>query len=659
MEKVKTIGDLSIINSRTCRILDEHLKIIGTGWFCSSDGYILTAGHVITNNQEKTIEQSENVIVDINWEEKFYKAAVVFCQYKESNYADFALLKVDINKKVGFLKIDTSIDIAHLNTYSKVYICGYGEQNKISLTSDIGTLISQHNENENSTLKIRCQDAVQRGISGGGVYSFDTESVIGIQIKATNNDTGANKDNVLVMPMGRILIALKNEIPEIAEIIIAEHTKSVSIPSDPYFRAIQTYHDQNSKVKNMFKIEDALQGKSKPFNTLLSVDEGKPVSFDKAITEIEENKHNMVIFGAGGAGKTFMLLRETAKMKNTPFDSKDFRYFVFIPLNSLDLTTESPIKSYIKEKIFLDLPYMDDFFKRYESNNLLILFDGFNELPIEKRDIVADEINDLPDKINCTIVISSRYEDTLANNIQYDKTAVICELDSQEITQYLASCYYSGNLPVDYQLEKILKNPLMLTLFGNTARYQRDKNYLGRKKLCRWIRTESNVNESQILWNYLCCDIMKCDSIQKEENYNKEVFINWLTVRFIFPRIAYFMQSKNVEHPFHITKIQLKEQVKKTVEWIHANRKHAEIQYAVKIAGDEFNFKEIEQFLDSINESQIEEFVLKKQIKIKDDPSENENTTLLKFDHQSLRDVLAAVHLLNMAIIQDIQFSKE
>lgn len=270
----------------------------------------------------------------------------------------------------------------------------------MSPTSDFGILIDTHNV-VNYILKFRCQDVAQKGISGGPAYSFDTNSVIGIQTKASDYNIGATRDNVLVMPISRILIGLKYYVPEIVNKILAEHTESVL--SDPYFRAILTYHDRDSKVKNMFKIEDALQGKSKPFNTLLSVDEGKPISFDKAISELEENnEQSMVIFGGGGAGKTFMFLRETAKMKNTPYDSKDFRYFAFVPLNALDFKTEFPIENYFDEKIFLSKNLQwKEFFIRYNSNNLLILFDGFNELPIEKRGIVAEEINNLPNKINC------------------------------------------------------------------------------------------------------------------------------------------------------------------------------------------------------------------------------------------------------------------
>lgn len=50
------------IKSAICKI---ECTQRGTGWFCSSDGYILTAGHIITNDLHKIINQNENVIVQI------------------------------------------------------------------------------------------------------------------------------------------------------------------------------------------------------------------------------------------------------------------------------------------------------------------------------------------------------------------------------------------------------------------------------------------------------------------------------------------------------------------------------------------------------------------------------------------------------------------
>lgn len=274
-----------------------------------------------------------------------------------------------------------------------------------------------------------------------------------------------------------------------------------------------------------------------------------------------------------------MLLRETDKMRLASPSAEDFRYFVFIPLNVLDFETDSkkvsPIKNQLKN-IFINLPW-EEYFNRNSSKNLLIMLDGFNELPIVRRNIVAKEIiYNLPDTINCSIVLSSRYEDTLANNFKNAKTAVICELASDEIRQYLIDCQYAGN--VDSDLENILKNPLMLTLFGNTAKYQHTREYRERRDLCRWISILSNdVNDSQILWNYLCCDIMKFNSLEK--SYAEDVFLSWLALRFVFPRIAYFMQSKK-DDPFHVNSNELKEQITLSINWINSNKSHIEIQHA-------------------------------------------------------------------------------
>ena len=52
--------------------------------------------------------------------------------------------------------------------------------------------------------------------------------------------------------------------------------------------------------------------------------------------------------------------------------------------------------------------------------------------------------------------------------------------------------------------------------------------------------------------------IMKFNSLEK--SYAEDIFLSWLATRFVYPRIAYFMQRKEKE-PFLINSKQLKEQI--------------------------------------------------------------------------------------------------
>ena len=55
----------------------------------------------------------------------------------------------------------------------------------------------------------------------------------------------------------------------------------------------------------------------------------------------------------------------------------------------------------------------------------------------------------------------------------------------------------------------------------------------------------------------------------------------------------------------------------------------------------------------------MKEFILEKQVKMTDNSEVDEQTTVLKFDHQSLRDVLAAIHLINVAPTKENPFPEE
>ena len=194
MEPSSIISE-GIIQKATCRVFAGYEQ--GTGWLCSNDGYIMTAGHVITENKMRDVSPSEDKVVDVMlWGQRArILAKVIYASYRdtETEFIDFALLKINISSEMPFIPIDLTEGHSHISLGETIYISGYGERDRLQST-DKGEYISpSYIENKTKTvmLKVRCIDAAQRGISGAAVYSLKSLAAIGIQTKVSKYTSGA------------------------------------------------------------------------------------------------------------------------------------------------------------------------------------------------------------------------------------------------------------------------------------------------------------------------------------------------------------------------------------------------------------------------------------------------------------------------------------
>lgn len=215
-------GDVDAVNKATCKIVSREC---GTGWFCSADGLIFTAGHVVTDGENAVIDQHANMCIDVELSSgEKRKAKIIYCEYSKSTreYMDFALLKIDnLDVQTKYLCIDIVSRFNDFIVGHDVLISGYGDRNNVHLTSAEGELTTSHGS---QLLQIRSEDAVQDGMSGGAVFSGITKSVIGIQVKASVYPYGALSKSVLAMPIDKILKVLKEKNPEVLNILSSENS---------------------------------------------------------------------------------------------------------------------------------------------------------------------------------------------------------------------------------------------------------------------------------------------------------------------------------------------------------------------------------------------------------------------------------------------------
>ncbi len=431
------------------------------------------------------------------------------------------------------------------------------------------------------------------------------------------------------------------------------------VQADEYYEAIIKYHTDKKYIpEQKIKDESALNEKAKRLITKLELD-SEIIELKEAIVKLRNEI--MLISGAGGTGKTFMLLHEIVQLRS---DKQNKLNFIYIALNELNFASEQTIENYIKTEIFSRL----DWKNKYNSRNgdeILFFLDGFNEIPHENRTTYGKQILRLQKDLNVKLIIASRYEDVLeGDSFRNIIRTSMCPLTPEDIQSYLEYGENKKANDLNAELLNLLVNPLLLTLYSETSQYSRKRiintlkdsrdRFEDKKKLCKWISSKDRFFDSSILWNYLCCEIMKIN--MNSHNVKEILVLNYLSIQFIWPQIAFFMQSKN---SFLINGEMLFNCVNNTIEWVRENLN----------SNYELNRFQKEAYIFGVNPIVLKEIVDKIDItnliyKLSTEQSffSGKPTTTeikYKFMHQSMRDCLAAIHLINIHPTKENPFSNE
>ena len=165
-DRLQIVEDLKKNNdSFANRDFDSRRKItsIGSGFIISSDGYIVTNGHVI--------EDSNDINVNLNDGSK-YKAKMIGIDKK----TDLALLKINANRELKYAKFGDS-NQARIGDWAIVIGNPYGLGGSVS----IGIISARGRDIKNgqSDEYIQTDAAINKGNSGGPLFNSNGE-VIGI-----------------------------------------------------------------------------------------------------------------------------------------------------------------------------------------------------------------------------------------------------------------------------------------------------------------------------------------------------------------------------------------------------------------------------------------------------------------------------------------------
>lgn len=153
--------------------IDEERKVCGTGFAISSNGYIITNAHVITNVSNENDEQLQFAINEN-----------ITITNSEGNTFDCDLINVDLKRDLAILKTceDVKFNVLCFGKYEEVKtgekILAIGNSKGEGL-SIIEGLVSDRERKVGSTTKILISVPLNHGNSGGPLINYRNE-IIGV-----------------------------------------------------------------------------------------------------------------------------------------------------------------------------------------------------------------------------------------------------------------------------------------------------------------------------------------------------------------------------------------------------------------------------------------------------------------------------------------------
>ncbi|UCH95024.1 MAG: SMEK domain-containing protein, partial [Candidatus Aminicenantes bacterium] len=384
----------------------------------------------------------------------------------------------------------------------------------------------------------------------------------------------------------------------------------------------------------------------------VSIEEGKNSSHthETVITLLprlwNRSCEHAVIVGEGGMGKTVSLVRLWKTYLDRIHSGSDDPIPLFIALNEFNqctITTGDFIlsriaKSYLDDERLKNV--LNKLFKAREQKvdgikvpSVVLLLDGFNEITVEKRELLL-ELNHLAEQCpGIQVVITSRYDMRGYFNWGHWNLVRLKELDEDKVEEYLQGKGMA--VPGQERLRGLLRNPMMLTLYAASCEVQenqRDSRY------CCFKDTVESPGE--LLWNFIEAQVAKLpERVGLDE---AQVIYYRFLLKFLLPGLGYEMEKAGL---FAFTYAQFQENLD------HLCRRYSQDDFL-----DTFpQFGKYEDMLP-LGESADGQERRKRAARQRDIFCSElhmlvEEGQSLRFLHQNFRDFFAARHVLNEAEI--------
>jgi len=349
-----------------------------------------------------------------------------------------------------------------------------------------------------------------------------------------------------------------------------------------------------------------------------------------------------VIVGDGGMGKTVSLIHWWEKLLEPVECSQEVTIPVYIALNEFNQVSEEKREGFIlkmiRKQYGQDKVRPDQIEAMMKAPvqegdelipSLVLLLDGFNEITVEKKQLLL-ELNRLAEQCpGIQLVITSRYDMRGNFNWGHWNLVKLQELDEDKVVAYLQGKDLA--VPKQERLWKLLHNPMMLTLYAASCEVQenhKDSPY------CCFKDTVDTPGE--LLWNFMEAQVAKLpERLGLEEG--KIVFYKFL-LKFILPALAFEMEKAG---QFEFSKEKMGNEIDK-----YCKRSYDKIFFSVfteyKKNIKDLKLGECANFDDEIGRSESIINIIANELSMMVEAEQR-----LGFRHQDFRDFFAAVHMFN------------
>jgi serine/threonine protein kinase len=349
-----------------------------------------------------------------------------------------------------------------------------------------------------------------------------------------------------------------------------------------------------------------------------------------------------IITGDGGMGKTTtcMMLLGMCNGQKKPI--------VFIPLRDYRAEVRT-----IKTSVLEAFGTTEEGVYKYliEQEEIVLLFDGVNEMTYEDKRAFFAELNELINNEYLQILITSRDQNDFNSYTIRNFNKLIFEpIASKFIDKFLEDCALKNkNEQLSTELYNVLGNPMMLKMYAISIKEERKYAYIKDKN---FLLSPTTVGE--IIWNFLEYQVLESNKYYEDtreiEGLGKVIF------RYLLPYIGYqveyraYLQSKNERQKqdgvksisnYDFSLVELKKYIKEYQEYFRENR-------------DEHNdLSELEEVFDFFFQQRyIAKDLMKLCVERYCIIKKNTGGTY-SFAHQHFCDIFSVTHIKNQMIVYD------
>jgi WD40 repeat protein len=373
----------------------------------------------------------------------------------------------------------------------------------------------------------------------------------------------------------------------------------------------------------------------------------------------EQSLKHAVIVGEGGMGKTVSMVRLWQILLEREANETDKPVPVFIALNEFNQVSEEKRRGFILNYIHenycdssttieeiwdamkhpekegtLSIEEIWDTIKHPEKKGtfkprIVLLLDGFNEITVEKRELLL-EITRIMEKCPGTrLVLTSRYD--MRGRYQWGNWNLVrlLKLEKTKVESYLQE--KNLGIPGQARFLELMGNPMMLSLYAATCEVQ-NKNR--ESKHCRFKERVESAGE--LLWNFIEAQVGKLGERLAEDQ--GMVYYYKFLLKFFLPALGFEMEKSG---RFDFTNAQINSHID------HISKRFSQADFFD-------TYPEFDEYVEYLplgayaNESDRREgnaklkkiFCEELHILVKEGES-------FRFIHLDFRDFFAAVHLLN------------